>query len=176
MPDLETPEELEIRLRGQSPVITLVYATPSTSPSPEPRLTFDEMYEIVLKTAVEVNEKLGYYYPERAYQRLLQVYLENRHDFVVDSEYKLPVYVDGVMVVERRADLVIWHPHRLVIECKARWGNITGTDLLQVNHYQKLLKFRQGVVINFASKTGYGESTLGFGDCPRVYLNTRDEE
>ena len=64
----------------------------------------------------------------------------------VESQVKLPVYYDGVLVGEHRADVIV--ERKVVVELKAV-SELTDQHVSQVMSTMKAAGFRVGLLLNF---------------------------
>jgi GxxExxY protein len=108
--------------------------------------TPDPLAEIVIGCAIEVHQQLGPGLMESAYQRCLAYELTaKRISFVQDQLLPLN-YKNVQLYCGYRLDLLV--EQRLVVELKAV-EQLLPVHKAQVLTYLKLLKVRQGLLINF---------------------------
>ena len=104
------------------------------------------MEESQVKNAAKlVVEALGAGLTERIYQNSIEVYLR-KINTPFTSEQEIPVKFMNENVGNVRADLVI--NGNLVVELKAT-NNVSSNHTTQCRMYMKLLKIKQGLIINF---------------------------
>jgi GxxExxY protein len=109
----------------------------------------------IIGCAFEVYNELGMGFPEKIYQRSLDLVL-NEKRLRVDRERTIPVYFKGELIGKRRLDFVI--NNKVVIEVKAR-PYLHESDFIQLKNYLKITGIEIGLLMNF------GSSSLQFRRC-----------
>lgn len=106
-----------------------------------------EITGIIIGSAFEVYNELGMGFPEKIYQRSLELEL-NEKQLKINREYTIPVHFKGKLVGKRRLDFVI--DNKVVIEIKAR-PYLHDSDFIQLRNYLKIAKLEVGLLLNFGS-------------------------
>lgn len=108
-----------------------------------------ELTGTILGCSFDVYNELGMGFPEKIYQRCLELELKE-NDISLDREYSIPVRYKGKLVGRRRIDFVI--EDKVIIELKAR-PYIHKSDFIQIRNYLKVAKIEVGLLINFGSSS-----------------------
>ena len=106
-----------------------------------------EITGIIIGCAFEVYNELGMGFPEKIYQRCLELELRG-NNLDLNRECTIPVHFKGRLVGKRRLDFVI--EEKVVIEAKAR-PYLHETDFIQLRNYLKIAKIEIGLLLNFGS-------------------------
>jgi GxxExxY protein len=109
----------------------------------------DDLIEKVIGSAIEVHRELGPGLLESVYEQAMMVELANqgiaaRHQVDVPASYK-----GHDLKVGFRADIIV--EESLILELKA-CSALEPIHLAQMITYQRLLKFKRGLLINFNCK------------------------
>ncbi len=103
----------------------------------------------ILGCSFDVYNELGMGFPEKIYQRCLELELREK-GITLNREFTIPVRYKGKLVGKRRLDFVI--EDKVVIELKAR-PYIHKSDFIQIRNYLKVAKIEVGLLINFGSSS-----------------------
>jgi GxxExxY protein len=109
----------------------------------------DPLTYAVIGCAMKVHTKLGPGFQEVIYQRSLAIELE-REGISFVRELSHPVYYDGIVVGDRRADFVI--AEKLCLELKAL-AELNDVHLAQAKNYVVVYDYPRGLLINFGGKS-----------------------
>ena len=109
----------------------------------------DDLIEKVIGSAIEVHRELGPGLLESVYEQAMMVKLANqeiaaRHQVAVPASYK-----GHDLKLSFRADIIV--EESLILELKA-CSALEPIHLAQMITYQRLLKFKRGLLINFNCK------------------------
>jgi len=109
----------------------------------------DDLIEKVIGSAIEVHRELGPGLLESVYEQAMMVELANqeiaaRHQVAVPASYK-----GHDLKLSFRADIIV--EESLILELKA-CSALEPIHLAQMITYQRLLKFKRGLLINFNCK------------------------
>lgn len=109
----------------------------------------------IVRIVNRLHRVLGDAQNEMVYQRALELELERR-GLAVQSEWEIPILLDGRRVGCRRADLVVRLPSgaRYVLELKAV-QSLRADHLRQLEFYMVHLRTRLGLLINFPRAQSY---------------------
>lgn len=103
----------------------------------------------IIGAAMEVHNAIGPGYPERVYERALEVELERR-GIAVQRQYPFAVYHEDVQVGLFILDLFV--EQKVVVELKALRHLTTNDEVAQVITYLKGTGAPVGLLINFARR------------------------
>lgn len=101
----------------------------------------------IIGCAFEVYNELGMGFPEKIYQRSLELELRD-NNLDLNREYTIPVHFKRKLVGKRRLDFVV--EDKVVIELKAR-PYLHDSDFIQLRNYLKIAKIEIGLLLNFGS-------------------------
>jgi GxxExxY protein len=105
--------------------------------------------EIIKQIARDVYKQLGSGYQECVYDNAMQVGLRLAK-IRYDSQKVVELQFKGHYVGEGYPDLIAYFGKtRVVIELKAVGGELGAAEEQQIRNYMKILKIRQGILINF---------------------------
>ena len=114
----------------------------------------------IRKIAEDVYKSLGSGFAEATYDRAMQVgfrlaKIKYEGQKVVELKYK------DHYVGEGYPDLIVnFGKDRVVVELKAVGGTIGGAEEQQIKSYMKLLKIKNGLLINFQQPKKEGKTAL----------------
>ena len=109
----------------------------------------DDLIERVIGAAIEVHRELGPGLLESVYEQALMVELTDRRIQAV-RQVEIPVvYKQHDLGLGFRADILV--EQSLIVELKACVA-LEPIHLAQIMTYQKLLRFKRGLLINFNCK------------------------
>lgn len=120
----------------------------------------DNNIKKIRKIAKDVYKSLGSGFPEVVYDRAMQVgfrlaKIKYEGQKVVELKYK------DHYVGEGYPDFIVnFGKDKVVIELKAIGGTIGGSEEQQIKSYMKLLKIKNGVLINFQQPKKEGKTVL----------------
>ncbi len=104
---------------------------------------------VILGCSFDVYNELGMGFPEKIYQRCLELELKEK-GISLNREFSIPVRYKGKLVGKRRLDFVI--EDKVIIELKSR-PYIHKSDFIQIRNYLKVAKIEVGLLINFGSSS-----------------------
>lgn len=104
--------------------------------------------EVIIGSAFEVYNILGYGFLEKVYQRALQVELINR-GLAVDLEYPLKVKYKNAIVGDYQADLFV--EEKVIVELKVA-KEYQSADEPQLLNELKATGIKVGLLINFGKE------------------------
>lgn len=113
----------------------------------KPEYKHSKLTGAILGCAFEVYNELGMGFPEKIYQRTLELEFKE-NGLSIDREYTIPVYFKGMLVGKRRLDFVV--NKKVVVEIKAR-PYLHDSDFIQLRNYLKMAKLEIGLLMNFGS-------------------------
>jgi GxxExxY protein len=106
----------------------------------------DELIEKVIGAAIEVHRVLGPGLLESVYERALMIELADR-GIAARNQVEVPASYKGRdLGIGFRADIIV--EESLIVELKA-CSNIEPIHMAQTMSYQKQLRFKRGLLINF---------------------------
>lgn len=115
---------------------------------------------LIKNIAKDVYKSLGSGYQEVVYDKAMQVGLrlakiKYESQKVVELKYK------DHYVGEGYPDIIVnFGKDRLILELKAVGGNVGPSEEQQIKSYMKILKIKQGLLINFQQPKKEGKSQL----------------
>ncbi len=109
------------------------------------KLLHEQTTSVIIGSAFEVHQQLGYGYLERVYQRSLQVELIRR-GVCVEIEKRLQVQYKGVVVGDYEADLLV--DNCVIVEIKIAPGYNKGDEAQLLNEL-KATGVKVGMLVNF---------------------------
>lgn len=109
----------------------------------------DPLTYAIIGCAMRIHSTLGNGFQEVIYQRCLQIELE-KAKIKFAREVEQTVYYHELAVGTRRADFIV--EDKLVVELKATI-NLEDVHLAQAKNYVVAYDFKQGLLINFGSKS-----------------------
>ena len=109
------------------------------------------MFNRIIEYSNQVAKKLGKGFSETVYHEALCAHLRSS-SFTYNKEQIVPVTYriedQDYVVGNVRADIVL-PDNDLIIECKAIEGNLRSLHIPQIIVYLNLLKYNNGILINF---------------------------
>lgn len=109
------------------------------------KLLHEKTTSVIIGSAFEVHQQLGYGYLERIYQRSLQVELLRR-GATVEIEKRLRVHYKGVVVGDYDADLLV--DDCVIVEIKIA-SEYNKRDEAQLLNELKATGLKVGMLVNF---------------------------
>lgn len=109
----------------------------------------DALIQAVIGAAIEVHRELGPGLLELVYEQALMMEFGDRSIGAQAQVEVTTYYKRRKMALGVRADIIV--ENSLILEIKA-CSDLDPSDLAQILHYQKLLGFKRGLVINFNSE------------------------
>lgn len=120
----------------------------------------DNNIKKIKKIAGDVYKSLGSGFPEVVYDRAMQVGLRLQK-IKYDSQKVVELKYKEHYVGEGYPDIIVnFGKDKVVVELKAIGGTIGGSEEQQIKSYMKLLKIKDGVLINFQQPKKEGKTTL----------------
>jgi len=113
----------------------------------KPEYKHSKLTGAILCCAFEVYNELGMGFPEKIYQRSLELEFKE-NGLNIDREYTIPVYFKDMLVGKRRLDFVV--NKKVVVEIKAR-PYLHDSDFIQLRNYLIMAKLEIGLLMNFGS-------------------------
>lgn len=113
-----------------------------------PKLKHSEITDKVLAAFYLVYNTLGYGFLEKVYRNALAHELR-KQGCKVETEQRIQVYYDGVLVGEYVADLVI--DDKVIVELKSAEA-ISEAHIAQLVNYLQATQFEVGLLLNFGPK------------------------
>ena len=111
-------------------------------------LKHEELTEVIIGSAFEVYNILGYGFLEKVYQRALQVELLQR-GYSAESEPAIKVKFKGVIVGDYAADLLV--DDKVIVELKVA-KKYNPKDEPQLLNELKATEMKVGLLINFGKE------------------------
>lgn len=113
------------------------------------RLKHEELTSAILNVFYKkVYHKLGYGFLENVYENAMAFELQ-RHGLLVERQYKVNVYYEGMVVGHYAADLVV--DRKIILELKAV-SMLTAQHEAQLLNYLRATEFEVGLLLNFGPK------------------------
>jgi len=114
----------------------------------------------IRELAKDVYKSLGSGFPEVVYDRAMQVGLRLQK-IKYDSQKVVEVKYKDHYVGEGFPDIIVnFGKEKLVVELKAVGGTLGGAEEQQIKSYMKLLKIKNGLLINFQQPKKDGKTNL----------------
>lgn len=116
-----------------------------------------ELTDKIIGCFFTVYNKLGYGFLESVYQRALAIELE-KQGLDVASQHPIPVFYDGQVVGEFRADLLV--ENRVIVELKAA-PQIAIQHEAQLLNYLNATGYEVGLLLNFGPQARFKRKVFG---------------
>ncbi|RLC37809.1 GxxExxY protein [candidate division Kazan bacterium] len=114
----------------------------------------------IRKLAQDVYKSLGSGFPEVVYDRAMQVGLRLQK-IKYDSQKVVELKYKDHYVGEGFPDIIVnFGKDKMVVELKAVGGTLGGAEEQQIKSYMKLLKIKNGLLINFQQPRKDGKTSL----------------
>src|SRR5688572_16369837 len=110
-------------------------------------LTFKEITEKIIGSAMRAHASLGNGFQELIYQRALEIEMQDSGLRFI-REMSMPIYYKGRKIGQRRVDFFV--EEKIMVELKAVI-NLENVHLAQAKNYLEAYNMEVGLLINFGS-------------------------
>ncbi len=111
----------------------------------------EEVTEKIINAFYQVNNRLGFGFLEKVYERAMIIELQ-KQGCKVETQKSIKVYYDGNVIGDYFADMLV--DNRVIVELKAV-ESLNHEHELQLINYLRATKIEVGLLINFGKRAEF---------------------